>query len=170
MASPIDQSLTVEWYRPVLLGRMIAIWLGGVMLIGFGMVSSAIAFDPTGRFPEMVQAVSLVAGVLATVSGALFGLIGILRVLAADPVWLLVRLDGLLYHTDHEERFIPWQGLRTARWADRRLILEEDDQEPLVIGYRFMGISGPDLARRIRELQRQALLGVLQQRTDRPPR
>lgn len=162
--APPSHERTVEWYRPVMLGRMVAVWLVGVLLIGFGVVSSAIAFDPTGRFPRDVQAVSLVLGVLCTVGGALFGLLGILRVLSADPVWLLIRLDGVVFHTQHDEISVPWQGLLGARWDGRALVLDREGAPPLVIRYRFMGISGPDLAARIVELQRQALMGVLQQR------
>lgn len=160
----LSHERTVEWYRPVMLGRMVAVWLVGVMLIGFGVVSSAIAFDPTGRFPPDLQAVALAAGVLCTVGGALFGLLGILRVLSADPVWLLIRLDGVVFHTQDEETTIPWQQLQGARWEDRVLLLDRDRAAPLEIRYRFMGISGPDLAARITELQRQALMGVLRQR------
>lgn len=155
---------TVEWYRPALLGRMALVWMVGVMLIGFGMLASGIAFDPTGRFPEELQFACLILGVLGTVGGALFGLLGILRLLATDPVWLLLRLDGVVFHDHSQEVKVQWSALKAVRWEDRSLKLVREDGPEVVIEYTFMGISGPDLAKRIVEIQRQALMGVLQQR------
>lgn len=157
---------TVEWYRPALLGRMVLVWVVGVMMIGIGMVSSGIAFDPTGRFSSGLQTVCLLGGVSCTVSGALFGLLGMLRVLAVDPVWLLLRLDGVVFYSHGDEVFIPWQSLKGVRWVERCLILESEQVPDIRIRHRFMGISGPDLVARIIEVQRQALMGVLQQRMD----
>ena len=155
---------TVEWYRPAMLGRMVMVWVVGVMMIGVGMVSSGVAFDQTGRFSSGLQLVCLLGGVASTVSGALFGLLGILRVLAVDPIWLLLRLDGVVYFNDGEEVFISWQSLKAVRWVDRILVLESEHVPDIQIRHRFMGISGPDLVSRIQEVQRQALMGVLQQR------
>lgn len=159
----------MEWYRPALLGRMLAVWLVGVMLIGLGMMSGAIGFNTGGQFPALVQTIAAVVGVLSAVSGALVGLLGFLRLLSADPIWLLVRLDGVVYHTDREEVFVPWQSLKGAH-GERRLVLEREGAAPLDIPHQFMGISGGDLAARLLELQRQALMGVLRQRTQNPSR
>ena len=157
---------TLEWYRPALLGRLVLVWLVGAFFIGLGVVSSALAFDLTGRFPPEVQRIGLAVGVTCTVGGALFGLLGILRVLSADPVWLLLREDAVVFHAQDEEVTISWQALSGARWTGRVLILERDGGAPVEIRCRFMGTSGPALAARITEVQRQALMGVLCQRLE----
>ncbi|MFT4978805.1 MAG: hypothetical protein ACI8S6_004715 [Myxococcota bacterium] len=51
-----------------------------------------------------------------------------------------------------------------VRWEGRTLLLERDGGETVEVRYRLMGTSGPELAARILELQRQALMGVLRQR------
>ncbi|MFT4980148.1 MAG: hypothetical protein ACI8S6_006060, partial [Myxococcota bacterium] len=107
MVTPADER-TVEWYRPVLLGRLVLVWLVGVVLIGTGVVLSALSFDLTGRFLPRFQAITLFSGILCTISGSLVGLLGILRVLSADPVWLVIRLDGVVFRTEDEEVMIPW--------------------------------------------------------------
>ena len=160
----------VEWYRPVLLGRMVTVWLGGVMLIGLGLVLGGVGFRSGTQIPALVQGLAALGGVLSTISGALVALLGMLRLLSADPIWLLVRLDGLVYHTDQEEVFVPWQGLTGARSEPPGLVLEREGGAPLLIPHRFMGTTGPELAARLLELQRQALMGVLRQRTQNPSR
>jgi hypothetical protein len=155
------EAFHIEWYRPGLLGAILAVWVVGVSLMTVGVLGCAVALDNTGRIPLLWQHIAGVVGGAGTISGALVGLLGVLRVLSRDPVCLLLRRDGVLLRIEQEETFIAWEALTGCRVEDRALVLEREGLPAVTTRHRFMGASPEQLAARIREVQRQALLGVL---------
>ena len=155
------ESYDIEWYRPGLLGSIIAVWSVGAVLMTIGVLACAVAIDNTGRVPLVWARIAGLIGGLGTISGALVGLLGILRVLSRDPVCLVLRRDGIVLRERDEETIIPWERLMGCRSEGRVLVLKREGEEPLRIRHRFMGASSAVLAQRIPEVQRQVLLGVL---------
>ena len=151
----------IEWYRPGLLGAILAVWSVGAILMTIGVLGCAVAIDNTGRVPLIWARIAGVVGGLGTISGALVGLLGILRVLSRDPVCLVLRRDGVLFREQDDVIIIPWERLLGCRSEGRVLILEREADEALRIRHRFMGASSSVLAQRIPEIQRQVLLGGL---------
>lgn len=151
----------IEWYRPGLLGSIIAVWSAGALLMTIGVLACAVAIDNSGRVPLMWARTAGLVGGLGTISGALVGLLGILRVLSGDPVCLVLRSDGVLFQEHGEAVHIPWEQLLGCRSEGRDLIIEREGDRALRIRHRFMGASSAVLAVRIPDVQRQVLLGVV---------
>src|SRR5688572_12245062 len=145
-------NVPVEWYRPSPLRRILAVWGVASLLMAVGALSSAVAWESTGRIPDSWQVVAGIIGGIGTIGGALAGLLGILHMLADDPAFLMIREDGIVFQEQENERFIPWQGLAGVRFEGGALVLDAEGQAPLRIQQSFTGISGPQLAKRIIDL------------------
>ena len=147
-----------------MLGRLLSIWAVAICLMSVGVLASAAALDNTGRIPLMWQRIAGVIGGLGTLSGALVGLLGVLRLLSRDPVCLLLRRDGVSLRVEQDETFIAWEALSGCRGEGRVLTLERDGAASVSTRERFMGVTTEQLAARILAVQRLALLGVLDMR------
>jgi hypothetical protein len=163
-AESVEPAFHIEWYRPAMLGRLLIIWAVAICLMSTGVLASAVALDNTGRIPLVWQRIAGVIGGFGTLSGALVGLLGVLRLLSQDPVCLLLRRDGVSLRVEQDETFIAWEALSGCKGAGRVLILERDGAAPVITRQRFMGVTAELLAARILAVQRMALLGVLDMR------
>lgn len=156
----------VEWFRPPVWGRLLLAWLVATGLLGVGVTSIALAWDGTGRVPEWAQWVAGVVGAICTVAGATGGIFGIMRMLAREDAYLLVRTDGLvLADPGGGQTFIPWRGMASIALEQGHLHVEREDAEPLRVRARFMGITPEALLERLERHRRHALLGVLRRRS-----
>ena len=113
------------------------------------------------RQPERVRAYSAATGfVLAAGSGA-FTHFSMLRLLNRDAC-LAIRTDGICLQTRETESIFLWAEIVRAGWdaAERRLIIERAEADPVVVTWVPAGISGPDLAARIEQERKRVAMGL----------
>jgi hypothetical protein len=155
----------IEWFRPPVWGRLLLAWFVATGLLGIGVTSIALAWDGTGRVPEWVQWVAGVVGTICTVLGATGGIFGIMRMLAREDAYLLVRTDGLVIaDPDGGQTFVPWRGMPAIALEDGHLHLGRADDDPLRVRARFMGVTAEELHKRLERHRRDAHLGVLRRK------
>lgn len=90
---------------------------------------------------------------------ALHFVIGLLR----EEHFLLLRTDGFVHERDHERTLVLWEDVidvghdleRGVVWVAQR------SREDFLIRERFSGITRKQLARRVAEVRRKALFGLL---------
>jgi hypothetical protein len=152
----------LEFYRPRLLGRVVAAWLVASGLLCVGVVTLALVWDSTGKLPDDWKGIALGCGVGTTVTGAVGGIFGILRILSADDSYLLVRGAGLEVSSDSgDPTFLPWKTIEAIVVEQGQLVLQVQEGAPLAVGRAFQGIRLAALADRLSEIRRKALLGAL---------
>ena len=155
----------VEWFRPPVWGRLLLAWMIATGLLGIGVTAIALAWDGTGRVPDWVQWVAGVVGTVCTVAGATGGIFGIMRMLAREDAYLLVRTDGLVVADPRGgQTFLPWRGMPVISLEEGHLWFGREDAEPLRVRARFMGITPEALLDRLERHRRDALLGVLRRK------
>jgi hypothetical protein len=96
--------------------------------------------------------------------GPLVGILGILRIVSRDDRVLQVCRGGLVYGAEESAVEVPWAALVDTDWSRQALVIHVRDREPLELPARWLGIHGRELAQRLAEWRRRALLGVF-----RPP-
>ena len=140
-------------------------WLVATGLLGVGVTGIAVAWDGTGRIPDSVQWVAGVVGALCTVFGATGGIFGIMRMLAREDAYLLVRSDGIvLADPAGDQTFFPWRGMPVIALEEGQLVLGRADAVPVRVRARFMGITAEALHERLERHRRDALIGTLRRK------
>ena len=154
-------SQPIEWYRSspvrgVLLVATVAFFtmMIGVFLLAFGL-------DSTGRINPSWQPWLLSSGMCVVILGVSMACYGFFFVLSKEGVSLVLRRDGLLHKTDADEHFYDWQHISAVDFSAGTLTISVDNQASVQIVQSFSGISGADLAHRIADVQRKALLGTI---------
>lgn len=152
----------LEFYRPRLLGRVVAAWLVASTLLCVGVVSLALVWDSTGKLPDEWKGIAFGCGVGTTVTGAVGGIFGILRILSADDSYLLVRGAGLEVSSGSgSPTFLPWRDIQAITIEQGQLVLQVEAGSAVPVGRAFQGIRLAALAERLSEIRRKALLGAL---------
>ena len=151
-------SRPIEWYRPAITKRMLRVvipcsllTLSAALLIGGGVLARDGALSVT----------LVVVGVMFAIAGPTTAAYGVLKFLKHD-VYLALCTDGVRFHgEDGADAFVQWESLERATSPDAETLEIHLEQGPSwVLRERFIGIENKDLATRICELQRKALLGV----------
>ena len=135
-------------------------WCVASVFLAVGLLTMAVYFDQTERFVDY-KMWAITIGLLCTFFGAGIGFYGIFRLMAQDDRILMLRTDGLFFLDNDRLELISWQQLENVTWEDRGLNVFEEGGRTVRISARFIGISGPNLVLRIKDVQRKALLGVL---------
>jgi len=155
-------SRTIEWYRisplkGVVIVAIIAfsIMISGVFIIAFGL-------DNSGRVPQEWQPWMLSSGMCIVIISICIACYGFFRVLSKEGTFLEVKTDGLLYKTEIEEHLYHWQLIENIEFQGGQLLIQAEGEPLLRIEQDFLGISGSQLAERLLEVQRKALLGMTQ--------
>lgn len=160
MRTPADGVL--EWYRPRLLGRLFLAWLAASGMLLVGVVALGMALDTTGRVPADWRGIALGCGVGGTVTGAVGGIFGILKLVSEDDRYLLVRGGGLeISSGSGTPAFYPWRQIQRIEVDAGQLLLHPAEGDPQPLGRSFQGIRLHALAERLTDLRRKALLGAL---------
>jgi hypothetical protein len=138
--------------------RRILIFAPGLMTLG-GMV---IAVSFLTHQPERVRVASAAMG-FALVAGTGIMTAVVLQRILRDDGYLAIRTDGIVVQAAAIETLVPWAELAEARWdeAGHALILARAAGQPLVVGWSFARISGPELVARIEQDRRKAAMGLL---------
>lgn len=154
----------LEWHRVSVLGRLIALWTIAVGFLFAGMVGTGLHLFAPPSLGDDARFVAAVLGWPSAVLGPVIGIMGILQVLTTDNRAIVVLRDGLRLQGFQHHAVIPWADLRdvkvVGRWPHRHLQLVTDQHPNLLLPAHWIGRSGPELAARLLEIRRRALLGV----------
>jgi hypothetical protein len=176
----------VEWYRPdatpairrALLPAALLMTLGALALAHTvifreppdvpGAASSPAPGTLSQRLvrpPAPGEVVLLGGGLLLIGAGGLTAILGLRRLMDRDSS-LIVRTDGLHWQSADAPRatHFDWYELQGIGWdPDRRALVlaHRDGRPPFVLAERFADIDGADLARRLDDLRRKAIFGLL---------
>ena len=156
----------VEWYRPSPRKGILHASLKASALLLTGMVlawSSLYAHIGLAHDTRVVLALLFVLG---TGSAPLYLSIA-LRRLVADETSIILRSDALIHIEDHggedeHTTTLDWgevMGAEVTESGDLRILLR--DATPYIIAERYAGTDNATLARRIEDIRRKALMGLL---------
>jgi hypothetical protein len=153
-------AVILDWYRTDPWPRMRRVLVAGPGLLSLGGLVVAVSF--AAREPPGVRSAAAVLGLVLVASGAGLTLAGMFRILR-DDTYLAIRTDGVVFRAASRETLLVWSELARARWDGPRalLLLEREEGEPVVVARRFAGIAGPELAGKIEQSRRRALMGML---------
>lgn len=149
----------LEWYRADDTRRIVHVVLTGSVLVTAGVAALALAL---GRPFLEWRGLWLAMGALGVLAGPALTIMGFQRLMAQE-VCLALRTDGVCLHQAGADTLVSWDMLDQVRWdaPNAALVLEGAHQPALVIVARFSGIDGPDLARRVQQVRRRALMNLL---------
>jgi hypothetical protein len=143
--------------------RLAVVWLVAGVTVVLASLLIGLAAHRLIDVSEWLRLTLVIAGALGVIAAPLYYVIAMIRALS-EEVYLLLRSDGVLYQSPLDRTFIAWQQLAQVEIDEGtgHLVLRtDDDTAPLVLSERFLGIDPPALARRIKETQRRALLGMV---------
>ena len=119
----------------------------------------AFGIDQSGRVAEEWKNPAIVVGVLIVIAGVLHACIRFYKTLEADKTVLVLNQNGIEYHHQGEIQAIRWRQLQNIHFGKDGLVLSSQNTS-LTITAHFLGITGPKLEKKIKEIQHQILLGV----------
>ena len=155
-------SRPIEWYSvsPIKGVAVVAVIAFSVMITGVFII--AFGLDNSGRVPLHWQPWMLSLGICIVIGGVSIASYGFFRVLSHKTDSLVLQTDGILYTAKEQEYFYHWQAIESIEFERGLLTFSIEDRPSFQIKQSFLGISGADLAARIREIQRKVLLGTIQ--------
>ena len=150
----------IAWYRPNPIPQLLGIGTISAVLMVAGVIIMAFGIDQSGRVAEEWRNPAIVIGVIIVITGVLHACIRFYKTLEADKTVLVLNQDGIEYHHQGTAQQISWRQLKHIHYGEDGLELKSSSTHTLRIKERFLGISGPKLADKIKEVQHQILLGV----------
>jgi len=174
----------IEWYRPdttrgvrrALLPAALLMTLGSLALahtivfrggpdVGDGPPPPRGAFLSPAGVPSPGEVLFLGGGLALIAGGGLYAFIGLRREMGNDTS-LVVRTDGLHWQGPHgeDQAFVDWYDIERVDFDPDRGALSfprRDGGPPLVLTERFADAPGADLAKRLEDLRRKAIFGLL---------
>ena len=149
----------IAWYRPNPIPKlMLTGFVSGALMVT-GVVIMAFGIDQSGRINAEWKSPSIVIGISIVIGGVIRACFRFYKILEDDTTTLVLGLDGIEYNTDKSKTALSWKQVRKISYSDGVLILQTKEREVLIRD-RFLGISGKDLADKIKEIQHNVLLGV----------
>jgi hypothetical protein len=136
-----------------------------VLGIGAGVLTIGAAFAGFAvlcRASESMRNVGSVLGVILTVTGALFAVVGMQRALAEDA-YIAVRTDGVLVHVGAISEHVAWDTIERIRFDAARgaLVFVRRDGGEIVAAGKFADTDQAELAARLDTLRRKAAHNIL---------
>ena len=150
----------IAWYRPNPIPKLLAIGTISATMMVLGVIIMAFGIDQSGRVAEEWRNPAIVMGVLIVITGVLHACIRFYRTLEKDQTVLVLNQDGIEYHSEGRTQKFDWRTLKHIHYGPEGLEIGLSPNDFLRITKRFLGISGPALATKIKELQHHILLGV----------
>lgn len=156
-----EKSALLEWYRADATAAVVRVVVLGSALVMCGVVCVGLCLSGAGG-GQVVNVLLGVVGALCTLAGPGVTILGFQRVLSQD-VYLAVRREGLAFHDGGTEQRVSWDDLVEARSEGDppRLTLVRRAEAPLHLPVRFDGVDAPELARRLNQVRRRALMNLL---------
>lgn len=160
-----SKSFIVEWYRPSQSRMITRIWIRSATAVLLGSMMLGLAFFSSLVLPSLAFYLCVTLGAFCVPAGPLYAAIHFHRILREER-YVALRNDGLLFQHDEHATFIPWQEL------DVPDAIEENGEtielfhgaSPVVLPLPAPGDSASRLARRIKDVQRKALMNLLRPR------
>jgi hypothetical protein len=111
--------------------------------------------------PRGVDSPLIAAGALLCLLSPFVFAFGLRRSLDNDH-YLLFRTDGLVQRVDGAASVLAWDDIEDASVDEKgRLVVHLSDASEVVIDERFVGTTTLELARKVREIRRKAVWGLL---------
>ena len=151
----------LEWYRSSPLRGVLIVTVVSFFTMMVGVFLLAFGLDSTGRINPSWQPWLLSFGMCIVILGVSMACYGFFFVLSKEGIALVLHRDGLMYKTEANETFYDWQHISAIDFSSGTLTITIENQSPIRIAQSFLGISGTDLAHRIADVQRKALLGTI---------
>lgn len=149
----------IAWYRPNPIPKlMLTGFISGALMIT-GVVIMAFGIDQSGRINAEWKSPSIIIGISIVITGVVRACFRIYKILEDDTTTLVLGLDGIEYNSEHDNISLSWNQVKSITYSNDALILQTKEGEVLIRD-RFLGISGTDLANKIKEVQHSILLGV----------
>lgn len=149
----------------VLLGALFS--AGGMVVahrrLGLGSSHLRTVTDSLGNVlpgPSWIELWPGVVGLLLVVSGALFTLVALRRVLD-EEAYLALRSDGALFVRGGERRLLRWRDVEDVRALEGRVVFVLHDGDETEVDAVFSGRSIDDVVKVARDVRRKALFGLL---------
>lgn len=98
-------------------------------------------------------------GLALVIAGTGTAIVGLRRILA-DERYVILRSDGALFVRGRERRVVKWRNVEDVGHEDGALVFHCHDGTALTIGGEWGGVTVPELARRVAQVRRRALLGL----------
>ncbi len=151
----------IEWHRFRLMGRVLFIWFrsSGVVTLGFFLVGlSFLSLEWLGLGLRVL--LGCLGGAL-TLTGALYGLFGMHRLLREER-YLALFQRGLLLREYETYSFVLWGDLMEATYEpmSHTLFLHLRSGERLPVSMRFLDIEQKELSKRVNQIRRKAQMGL----------
>jgi hypothetical protein len=160
---PSDPSAyAVEWHRPDPRRGLVKAWLIGSVLLVTGAVLLAQVIYYAGEMPGALGVLLVILSVALSAAGPLLVVVTAIRSLA-DETCLVLRSDGLHYTGRDGSFFVHWRDIVSLTLDDENdtLRIETETDTRSISHPQFVGVSRHDLAKRIDDIRRRALLGLI---------
>ena len=157
-----DRTFIVEWYRVEQRRTLLGIWVAGASLLSCGVLMLAVVYRGTDGLGWPLGAGLAIVGALLTLAGPLFAVLAFQKVLSDDS-YVALRGDGVLYNDGQQDHLIRWDDLEeVVHDAPTGAVrLRTSDGRWVSVEIELAGIAPQDLATRIVDVRRKALLELL---------
>ena len=154
-------SRPIEWYRNSPIKGVIVVATSSFFLLMVGVFILAGGMDNSGRVPIDWQPWLLMSGMCLVIFGVSVACYGFFRVFSNEGIYLELQTKGLMLKSKEQANFYHWQSIEHVEFISNAMIVTIENGSPIRIEQSFLGISGPELADRILDFQRKALLGTI---------
>lgn len=156
----------VEWHRPDPRRRLYKAWIAGSLILVGGAAVLAQVIGAADSFGPVTRLLLVVLSVALSAAGPLLVVITAIRALA-DDTCLVLRSDGIHYIGNDDSFFVRWRDVVAATYdeqADAMRIETESDVRS-VVHPQFLGMKSQELVKRVDDIRRRALLGLIRPAT-----
>lgn len=157
-----NDPFVVEWFRPDARSPLIKLWVTTGLMVILGIIFVGLFVTALFPLPAGARTLFAVLGLGLAAAGPLLAAVRSIRILS-DETYLLLRSDGVVLQEPEQSTRVEWTELADVSFEEggMAVLLHLDEGEPVAIRGRFLGIDGPGLARRVKEVRRDALMGLL---------
>ncbi len=164
------EALIVEWYRLDQTAHIVRTLVIAALVLAPGSLLVATSIAPltfphaSARFLGAGSApvAMMLLGFAMVIAGPLIAISGLKRVIEVDA-FIALRLDGVLVHLPGRAELVRWGDVTEVLYdaPSSCIALVRGEQEPFFIMEKLAGIEPEAFAKRLKEVHRKALFGVL---------
>jgi len=158
----------VEWYRPRTLWRLLIGSALPASLVAAGAVILAVMGTAD---PRNYSEAFTIVGLCLTIVGPVLGIRHFFRILSEDRC-LTFTNEALTYDRDGKHYRAAWEVIDQVVHEPETdvIVITREDDSPILIEDTFIGQTGELLAKRIVDIRRKALMGLLRRPVAPPER